>query len=159
MVIDPLTDPEIGNLFYKEPTKAEVSVLRAFLKAHKYDSMLMYHGTSSRHSIQADGFKPTSASRRNSLQSRSGYVSFSVFWGMSETFAKMAYPMQDVTIYAVRVPIYDMVGDADQLRNKAIWGGVNLGKDVAASLLVGHGIQVKGRVNPAQIAEAKTIKI
>lgn len=111
----------------------------------------LYHGTDARLPVQTEGLLPTSRNRRNSLQSRSGYVSFSLFPGHAELFARMAYPQREVVVYGVDLRVGELVPDLDQLRNQRQWAEREVKATLAHSLAFGHGAQIKGPVAGARL--------
>lgn len=146
-VIDFSKDPEWNDIAYQEPTKEALNRLKAWLKANPYAIVRMYHGTDASIPVQAEGLKPTRATTAKSLQSRRGVVSVSIYPGMAETFGKMAYPGKDIAVYAVDLPVNRLIPDADQLRNKRMWGQrQDIGGTLADSIAYGHGAQVKGSI-------------
>jgi len=95
-----------------------------------------------------DGLLPTTQNRRNSLQSRSGFVSASVYEGHARRFGEMAYPGHEIEVYAVTVCVRSLVSDADQLGNIRQHNSElsDLKNTLANSLVFGHGAQIKGKV-------------
>lgn len=139
------------DLFFKEPTEKEVKAFRKFLRENKEKQIVLYHGTGADIKVMEQGLLPTSAKRRRSLQSGSGYVYLSVYPDMAKTFAKMGYPEKDVVVYAVTIPIHKLSPDKDQLRNQRQWAGYDGKDDLAASFLYGKGARFKGKIEPWQI--------
>lgn len=137
--------PELSDIFAKaEPTKDDVSILSRWLKAHKNDSIVLYHGTDSSLPILEEGLKRTNARRKRSLQSGTGNVYLTPYPTFAKAFGQFAYPEKgdSITVYDVSVKVSDLRTDKDQLKNKRIVG-YDLGDSVAASLLVGHSAAVK----------------
>lgn len=151
-VVDFSKDDRWSDAMYNEPTKESLKKLKIWIKQNKNDPFViirMYHGTDASLPIEEEGLKPTSSKRRHSLQSRSGYVSLSVFPGMAKTFGEFAYPKKEIAVYSVDIPITKLVPDIDQLKNKRLWGGGEydtLGNTLADSIAYGHGAQVKGSI-------------
>jgi RNA polymerase sigma factor (sigma-70 family) len=145
-ITDFSNDPAWQDIAYASPSQESISRLKNWLKENPEAIVRMYHGTAAKHPIKEQGILPTSANRRNSLQSRSGFVSLSIYPGMAKTFAEMAYPQQDVTVYPVEVPVRMLVADVDQLKNKRMWSGYTGGNSLAESIAIGHGAQVKGSI-------------
>lgn len=141
-----------GDQEYKS---REMRKLNRWLNARKTDntkkSMILYHGTSADIDVMHQGLLQTSAKRRRSLQSGSGYVYLSVYPEMARTFAEMGYPGKPVSVYGVEVQFKDLKADSDQLRNKRMWAEVDAGASLADSLVIGHGARVRGQVWPYQI--------
>ena len=145
----------VSHVFFREPTIRTVAEMRRWIKAHYGEYVVMYHGTDSRIPVQSEGLLPTSARRRRSLQSQSGYVYLSVFPGMAQTFGEMAYPGRKISVYGVWVMVGDLLPDRDQLANQRAYAGRDFGSDLAASLVVGHGARIKGRIPPSSIVWVK----
>jgi hypothetical protein len=116
-----------------------------------------YHGTAAHVPVETQGLLPTSTRRRNSLQSRSGYVSFSIFPGHAEMFALIAFPRRSVTVYGIDLRVRELVPDLDQLRNQRAWAERCVKPTLAHSLAYGHGAQVKGAVNAARVFAVRTV--
>ena len=130
---------------------------RQFLFQHKNDNIRLYHGTSSKHDVMNKGLLPTSATRRLSLQSGSGYVYLSYDPQRALRFAQFGYPSwgegEKYVVYAVTTPIRKLKADPDQLRNKRLYGErPDIGSSLADSLIYGGGARVKGRIEPWQIS-------
>lgn len=154
--VDFSQDPRFHDVFYGDPTFEQIHKLSQFLRADPNRFVRLYHGTSAAHPIMAKGLLPTCASRAKSLQSAPGFVYLSVYPGMAEDFARMAYPSQPVRVYAVTVTAGRLLADLDQLRNKRLWseGSPTLAgakNTLAESLAVGHAARVRGKVEPYQI--------
>jgi hypothetical protein len=64
-----------------EASPEAVLRLARWLRANPDGCVRLYHGTAAHVPVANQGLLPTSTRRRNSLQSRSGYVSFSIFPG------------------------------------------------------------------------------
>lgn len=142
------------DVAYRDPTEATIKRLSTWLRANPENCVRLYHGTAAGHDITHQGLLPTDRRRKggaHSLQTRSGFVSLSIYPGMAERFARMAYPGQRVAIYAVDVPVKLLVPDADQLKNKRAFAQVTCGSSLADSLCHGHGAQIKGKVDPWRI--------
>jgi hypothetical protein len=56
---------------------------------------------------------PTSAKRRNSYQSTSGYVYLSVWPSLARTFGELGNPYDDVVVYAVDIKVKELKPDLD----------------------------------------------
>ena len=145
-----------GDPFFLEPTKEGLRRLRGWLRANRNTFVTLYHGTSAGHNVagpDGEGLLPTSPGRAKSLQSARGWVHLSVHPDMAETFGRMAYPGQDVSVYAVTVPVHRLRPDADQLRNMRYWSGdEGIGGDLASSLVHGSGARVRGALTPYSLA-------
>jgi len=134
------------SLLYREPTAERVATLDRWLRANPGAWVRLYHGTAAALPVAREGLKPTGEARRNSLQSRTGYVSFSIYPGHAEVFSRMAFPRRAVTIYGVDLRVGELVADRDQLRNQRAWARRDVKDTLAHSLAFGHGAQVKGGV-------------
>lgn len=131
----------------------QLKQFKSFLFQHRNDSIRMYHGTSVEHDVMNKGLLPTSANRRRSLQSGSGYVYLSYDPNRALRFAQFGYPGEPrYVVYAVTVPIRNLKPDPDQLGNKRMWGErPNIGSSLADSLIWGGGARVKGWIQAWQI--------
>lgn len=148
---DLAADPQWDDIFYGEPSEASVKRLATFLRKNPNLTLRLYHGTGASAPVMEQGLRPTSKTRRRSLQSRAGYVSLSVYPGMAESFGKMGYPGQEVAVYAVDVPVSSLSPDVDQLRNQRQWAGRDVKNTLVQSLAYGHGAQHRGSIPPEQI--------
>ena len=140
--------PELRDLFAKaEPTKEDVTVLSRWLKAHKDDSIVLYHGTDSSLPILQEGLKRTSMRTKRSLQSGTGNVYLTPYPGFAKAFGGYAYPEHEdsIAVYDVAVKVKDLHADKDQLKNKRM-AGIDFGDSLAASMLVGHSATVKHNI-------------
>ena len=140
--------PELRDIFAKaEPTKEDVTVLSRWLKAHKDDSIVLYHGTDSSLPILQEGLKRTSMRTKRSLQSGTGNVYLTPYPGFAKAFGGFAYPEHEdsIAVYDVAVKVKDLHADKDQLKNKRMVG-IDLGDSLAASMLVGHSATVKHNI-------------
>ena len=139
-------EPMWRSLLYREPTADRVATLDRWLRANPGAWVRLYHGTDAALPVAREGLMPTGEARRNSLQSRTGYVSFSIYAGHAEVFARIAFPRRAVTIYGVDLRAGELVADRDQLRNQRAWARREVKDTLAHSLAFGHGAQVKGGV-------------
>lgn len=149
-----IDEPRWHNAIFGRQNREDLAALQAFLDANPNRLIRLYHGTAAKHPVTEKGLLPTTATRRNSLQSASGFVCLSIYPGMAEDFARMAYPGQPRVVYAVDIPIRDLLPDLDQLRNKRYWGeksSMEIRDTLADSLAIGSGARVKGRISPASI--------
>lgn len=149
-MIDTKTTP-LHEVIAKAPTPEVVARLDRWLRLNPDAWVRLYHGTDARLPVQTEGLLPTSQRRRNSLQSRSGYVSFSLFPEHAELFAQLAYPQRTVAVYGIDLRVGELVPDLDQLRNQRQWAGRTVRPTLAHSLAYGHGAQVKGAVAGARL--------
>ena len=113
----------------------------SFLNSRKMEFVRMYHGTSIEHPVTDKGLLPTSARRAKSLQSAHGYVYLTYDPQTALSFARMAYAGQnrDLVVYAVEVTIGRLKPDLDQLRNKRMFAGEDVGASLVDSLIYGRG--------------------
>lgn len=139
-------------------TKKEIDNLNKWFKKNKKNAVRVYHGTSSDHPIMDKGLLPTTLKTAKSLQSGHGYVYLSYDPSRAEDFGIMTYPMKNVTVYSVDIPISQLKPDVDQLANKRMYGCFDMGQTLAESLLYGSGFRVKGKIEPWQIKVHKEIK-
>lgn len=65
---------------------------------------------------------------------------------MAKTFAKLAYPNEDIIVYEAHIQIISLLPDTDQLKNKRINSDYNIGFSLADSIIYGNGVRVKGDV-------------
>lgn len=144
-MIETKTTP-LSEVIAQAPTPETVARLDRWLRLNPDAWVRLYHGTDARLPVLTEGLLPTSQRRRNSLQSRSGYVSFSLFAAHAELFARLAYPQRAVTVYGVDLRVGELVPDLDQLRNQRQWAERAVKPTLAHSLAYGHGAQVKGAV-------------
>jgi adenylate kinase family enzyme len=144
-VVDFLNDAELTSLF-KDEFPEGIDALEDWLENNPTTLVRLYHGTSATAPIEKKGLLPTTMNRRNSYQSQSGYVYLSIFPEMAKTFAQMAYPAQPVRVYTIEVPVYMLRPDTDQLNNKRHYSDYDGPDNLAASLIIGHGARVKGKI-------------
>ena len=139
---------ELRGIFAKaEPDANDVAVLQRWLREHKNDSIVLYHGTDASLPISQEGLKKTSARTARSLQSGTGNVYLTPYPSYAKAFGQFAYPDKEdsIAVYDVAVKVSDLRPDKDQLKNKRM-AGVDLGNSLAASLLVGHSATVKHHI-------------
>lgn len=106
---------EFPSIFYTDkPKEEDIKKLKRFLFENEFNNIVLYHGTSSEFDIMEQGLKPTTLNRRNSYQSTSGFVYLSLFKGLAEQYAEIAYPQQQIKVYKVIVPIEDLKPDKDR---------------------------------------------
>ena len=89
------------------------------------------------------------------MQSACGFVCLSVYPGMAENFAQVAWPGKPVKVYAVTVFLRELRADKDQLRNQRLFAGREVGDTVVESLVFGHGARIKGSIPLYKIREYK----
>jgi hypothetical protein len=147
-------DERFKHLFYGENfSEKEFKEFSKFLNTHKEDYVLMYHGTSCDIPIEEEGIKKTTGKTKRSLQSQPDFVYLSVFPGMGEKFAKMAYPNREICVYQVFIKIKYLRPDKDQLFNKEVYSGITLNPTLANSLVYGHGARVPRNIEPYELTK------
>lgn len=134
------------SLLYREPTAERIATLDRWLRANPGAWVRLFHGTDAALPVLREGLKPTGETRRNSLQSRSGFVSFSIYPGHAEVFARLAHPGRALAVYGVDFRVGELVPDLDQLRNQRLWAQRAVRDTLAHCLAFGHGAQVRGVV-------------
>ena len=157
-VIDLRTSPETSVIFNEQATEKEIQQFNKWLCAHSNDYVRLYHGTASKFDIMHQGLLKTTSKRRNSYQSASGYVCLSIYPSSARTFGELAYPNQDVTVYAVDIKIRELCPDKDQLFNKRRYGSGDfdfLKDTLAESLIFGHGARVRRVIRPWEIKKTE----
>jgi hypothetical protein len=148
--IDFSQEEQWHSLFHGSPESDDPAIkeLDQWLRGNPNAFVRLYHGTAKDHPIMASGLLPTTSNRRNSLQSRSGYVSLSVYESNARTFGELAYPGKEIEVYAVTMCVRSLTADKDQLFNQRCHVGRKVKNSLAHSLVFGHGAQVKGKVDP-----------
>jgi len=135
------------------PSKEKVFELKKWLKANsdKYQIayVTLFHGASKSASIEEEGLKPTSPSRRRSYQSTSGYVYLAPTPERAKMFGDLANQSKS-DVYAVTVRVIDLKADSDQLANQRA-EGADVGNSVAESIVYGGSVRVRGRIEPWQV--------
>lgn len=155
-VIDLRTSPETSIIFNELCTEKDVRRFNQWLRTHADDYVRLYHGTASKFDIRHEGLKKTTAHRRHSYQSTSGFVYLSIYPSSARTFGEMAYPGQDVTVYAVDIKIRELRPDTNQLVNRRRFGYGefdHIGNTLADSLIFGHGARVSRAIRPWEIKQ------
>lgn len=155
-VVDFSQADEWHDVIYKSnPDPQRVKDLERWLKDSPTTLIRMYHGTGEEFDIEHQGLLPTTSRRRNSYQSGSGYVYLSIYPGMAEDFARMAFPTKPRALYQVEVPVYMLLPDKDQLANQRHYAERSVGNSLAESIIFGHGARVKGKIPPYFIKRIK----
>jgi hypothetical protein len=152
------SDPQWHDVFYGNPSPERIKALASFLRSDPNRFITLYHGTASDLPVMEEGLLPTSPSRAKSYQSSPGYVYLSVYPGNAKNFGELAYPGEDITVYAVNVTARRLLPDTDQLANQRSVGK-EVGNSLAESLAIGHGARVKGAVGPMQLYKAAAKKL
>lgn len=106
----------------------------------------LYHATDPSIPIEKEGLKPTSATRRRSFQSSSGYVYLANTPERAKAFGDRGNQGRSV-VYEVLVQIRYLLADKDQLNNQRSVGKL-LGNSVGESIVYGGGVRVKGAIEP-----------
>lgn len=153
-VVDLHSDEAFHHLFYREPERAEVLSFGRFLRNNPQAMLRLFHGTLAAHPVLEEGLLPSSAKRAKSLQSAPGFVCLSVYPGMAEDFARIAYPGKPIQVYAAEIMVQGLKADLDQMKNRRYWGEeryANLGNTLAESLIFGRGARVRGAVQGVKI--------
>ena len=124
-----------------------------WLRLHRDDHVVLYHGTSDELPVGTKGLLPTTAARRNSYQSASGYVYLSYAASRAQTFAEMGRAQaQKLVVWAVVVPIRRLLPDHDQLNNKRYWGErTDVGATLTDSFAFGGGARIRGKIEPVHL--------
>jgi hypothetical protein len=116
LFIEHLIESEDGN------NDASINAITKIIDSHrnlyKMDKIILFHGTSKKNNIKDEGILKTTARRKRSLQSRVGRVSLSLYPSTAQLFGELAYPGEEIEVYAVCVPFRDLIADTDQLANK-----------------------------------------
>lgn len=147
---NPSVDPTVHDLEMKAKSGTldpkEIKQFQRFLNSKKTEFIRMYHGTSANiDPISTGGLLPTSAKRRNSMQSASGYVYLAYDPGRAASFAKMAFPQDEINIWVAEVTVRSLVPDKDQLNNQRSVG-YDVGNSLAESFIYGGGARHKGAI-------------
>jgi hypothetical protein len=157
-VIDFSSDARFHHLFHGTPSEKQIQEFDRWLKANPDALIRLYHGTSSLNPIETQGLKKTSATRRNSLQSRSGYVYLSVYPGIAQDFARFASANRGANdegfknaLYSTELRISELSPDADQLRNQRMFAGRDVKNTLAHSLVFGRGARFKGNIPASRV--------
>ena len=140
-------EPTIKYVYNDIPTAKEIKQFAQILRQNRETYIILYHGTSARHNITTEGLLRTNRKRRNSYQSTSGYVYLSIFPSSARMFGEIAYPHEQVCVYAVRMKVRELLPDKDQLRNKRLYGNFDIGNSLSESLICCHGARVKRDIN------------
>lgn len=150
-ILNLVKDSETRDMFYREPIDDDIKFLNKYLKNNKYNLIELYHGTSSNNDIIENGLLTTKIKTKKSLQSTPGYVYLSVFEDMAKQFGSFTYPIDDIEVYKITVPVYFLEPDLDQINNVRLWSNINIDETLADSALYGHGFRIKGNIPPYMI--------
>lgn len=144
-------EPTMKYIYNDEPTRKDVKEFQDILRCNKESYIILYHGTSEKNDIAKEGLLRTNRKRRNSYQSESGYVYLSIFPSFARMFGEIAYPHDHVCVYAVRLKVRELLPDKDQLRNKRLFGNLDIGNTLSDSFIFGHGARVKRDIKPYEL--------
>ena len=149
---------EMGKIVenpFKEgvPSIEKAQEINKYLQANKdkYNPKYVkfYHGTAKGLPIEEKGLLPTSAGRRKSYQSESGYVYLANTPERAKTFGDLGN-MGKSEVYEVVVPINKLLPDLDQLNNLRSTGE-KIGNTLGESIVYGGGVRIKGKIEPYAI--------
>ena len=146
------TAQPVVDLFFEEGLYSEqkLSATKQWLRLHsdkyKNEYVRLYHATAKAAPILKEGLKPTSASRRRSYQSTSGYVYLAATAARAKAFGDLGNGGSSV-VYEVLVPIRRLKADIDQLSNHRIAGAL-VGNSLAESIAYAGTVRVKGSIEP-----------
>lgn len=143
--------PFIEGVPSPEKAKAMTKLVKDNSKLYKHSYVKMYHATDARLRILDDGLKPTSASRRRSYQSESGYVYLANTPERAKNFGDSGNGGKSV-VYEVLVPVRKLLPDKDQLANQLAVGN-ELGNSIGESIVYGGGARHMGKIEPWAIRE------
>ena len=139
------------------PSREQSKAMAAWLKANsdKYDNRytVLYHGTGPTVPVEKEGLKPTSAARRRSYQSTSGYVYLANTPERAAAFGSIGNGGK-CRVYAVRVPVRYLKADLDQLYNQRSVGA-DVQDTLADSIVYGGGARFKGAISAYDVREVK----
>lgn len=155
-------DAQFAHLFYGSPSATELKAFSSWLRSNPNAFVRLYHGTYAGHDVMEQGLLPTSANRRNSIQSSAGYVCLSAYPGMAYDFghyASLNRPQAadgaKVAVYPVTMTIRKLMADLDQLANRRAFAGETVGNSLAESLVRARGARVRGKIDPVSIGAAQ----
>lgn len=150
-------DPAFHHLFYGQPQPQDMADFARWLRERPNAFVRLFHGTAAANPVLQQGLLPTTARRRNSYQSTSGFVCASVYPGHARQFGAMAALNRGgdeggfrVAVYPVVLTVRRLCADLDQLRNVRM-GGIDCGNSLAESLVRGHGARVRGVIEPGAL--------
>lgn len=154
---------EVHNHFpsFNDINRKSLQNFNKFLKdkasnIYLIEHVIMFHGTSAKHNIEEEGIKKTTSKTKKSMQSETGFTYLSMFHDSAKTFAEMAYPHDNIKIYAVKVPLFDLKVDKDQLKNKRYYGDYQsdeIKDTLADSLIYGSGARIKRDAKPYEVRD------
>jgi len=161
--ISPQSKSKISSMEIKadmwEITQKDIDWLNKWFKENKDNYIKLYHWTSPQWNILDEWLKATSRKTAKSLQSWWWYVYLSFDPSRAKTFWEMAYAWKTPKVYEVKVKIWDLLADTDQIWNKRYWWeNQNIWDTLADSLLYGKWFKVKWNVEPYKISEYQANK-
>ena len=154
-VIDLNNAPELDRyLRNNNVTSEDVNQFQRWLNRNKENYVRLYHGTASNNPISEQGILRTTANRKKSYQSESGYVYLSRYPSSARLFGEMNNTTGRTAVYAVDVKIKELLPDTDQLNNQRAVGN-NVGNTLAESLIFGNGARVRRDIMPYELSETR----
>jgi hypothetical protein len=142
------------------PSESKVKAINTWVKNHAdiYANKFvkMYHATDPSLPIESEGLKPTSATRRRSYQSSSGFVYLANTPERAKNFGDLGNGGRCV-VYEVIVRIRHLKADIDQLNNQR-GVGKDVGNSIGESIIYGGGVRVAGRIDPWAIRKMEVIE-
>lgn len=137
----------------------EINNLNKWFRENKENYIKLYHWTSPEWKILDEWLRATSNKTAKSLQSWRWYVYLSFDPSRAKTFWEMAYAWKIPKVYEVKVKIWDLLADTDQIWNKRYWWeNQNIWNTLADSLLYWKWFKVKGNIQPYKITEYQSTK-
>jgi len=151
-VINPLTDDFLEKFMYIDnPTDKELASINKYLKSHKLDNIVLYHGTHPDNNILDEGLLKTTTNRRLSRQSSSGFVYLALFPDSAKQYSDIGYGISNSAVYKITVPIEYLKPDDDNLKNVRQYGKIDVGTTLADSFIYAHTFRVAGNIPPYMI--------
>jgi len=142
-----------------EITKKEIDNLNKWFKDNKDNYIKLYHWTSPDWKILDEWLKATINKSKKSIQSQPWFVYLSFDPSRAKTFWEMWYAWKTPKVYEVKVKIWDLKPDLDQIWNKRYWGeNQDIWDTLADSLLYGKWFRVKWNIEPYKINEYQANK-
>lgn len=143
---------DVQKLPFEEgpPNRDKVARMKRWLSEHsdlyKNEYVIMYHGTGKGVPVESEGLKKTSAARRRSYQSRSGYVYLAATPERARVFGDLGNSSQSKVV-AVKVLVRNLKADTDQLNNLRA-AGIDVGNTLAESIVYGGGARIAQNIHP-----------
>jgi hypothetical protein len=156
--ISPQSKSKISKMEIKadmwEITKSEIDNLNKWFKDNKDNYIKLYHWTSPDWKILDEWLKATTNKSKKSIQSQPWFVYLSFDPSRAKLFWEMWYAWKTPKVYEVKVKIWDLKPDLDQIWNKRYWWeNQNIWDTLADSLLYGKWFRVKWNIEPYKISE------